>query len=120
MKKVNLNYAIEDGKVVTTFGNFKWIDDQAESIEEIRDNWLECNDPEVGLVQNPSIYKVLGLIFHCIQQLGGKLLCKGIELHATTMDQTSGEELSDSSLVNYDGRMIDLGYVIRNFGGDFK
>ena len=70
--------------------------------------------------KNPSIYKVIGLIFHSIQQLGGKLLCKGVELNATTMEQTSGDELSDSDLVNYDGRLIDLGYVLRNFGGDFN
>lgn len=91
---------------------FVWKDYQAESVNELIE-WLQ--DPEF-FSADPTLYEVLALIFHAIQQLDGSLKLLGHELCACSLRDCGGlVPLQDDTIVCYNGGFYRLGHLLQEY-----
>jgi len=94
-----------DSSVTTTFGNWTFVEpSDVEAVEDAEQFYRSenLNTPE----------KFVGMVFHIIQQMGGKLMYKGKEVSAENMSDTSGDPLPRDTMVNYGGKKVKFSELL--------
>lgn len=107
----DLNLRAQKGPTYVRFEpRFIWIDYEAETEEELL-NYLRSSE---DFSPNPTLYEILALIFHAIQQTGGCLELAGKTLRPITIEDCGGTKpLRDDTIVLYYGGFYHLSHLLK-------
>ena len=107
----NLNLRVVQGPTYINFDpHFLWVGYESESEEEII-SYLHSSE---DFHPNPTLYEVLALIFHAIQQTGGYLELAGKMIRPITIEDCGGiKPLQDDTIVIYYGGFFHLGHLLK-------
>lgn len=108
----NLNLRVERGPTYIRFDpHFLWVDYEAESEKEI---YYYLRNTDWAFNPNPTLYEILALIFHAIQQVGGGLELAGKEIRPITIEDCGANKpLQDDTIVMYCGGFFHLGHLMK-------
>ena len=91
--------------------HFLWVDYESESEEEI---YYYLRNTDLAFTPNPTLYEILALIFHAIQQTGGYLELAGKMIRPITIEDCGGTKpLRDDTMVMYYGGFYHLGHLLK-------